>query len=189
MAIVDAPNRNGLTVAVVGAECSGKTTLAVQLAQRFGAPCVAEYARDYLDRARAAGRVGYRPDDVLAIARGQQHAEAAATAGADLVIADTDLVVIKIWWEVRYGGTDPWVEGALHDARAGPRRRRYLLTRPDIPWVADPLRENPLDRAALHERYRALLETLGVGYIELSGTPAARLDAATAAVRRWLVEG
>ncbi len=82
VARVDASNRSGLTVAIVGAECSGKTTLAAQLAQRFDAPCVVEYARVYLDRARAED-VGYDADDVLAIARGQHAAEAAATDGAD----------------------------------------------------------------------------------------------------------
>ncbi len=186
MALVDASNSGGLTVAIVGAECSGKTTLATQLAQRFDAPCVAEYARSYLNRARAEGRIGYDAGDVLAIARGQQRAEAAASAGADLVIADTDLVVVKVWWAVRFSGDNAWLDGALHDAVAGPRKRVYLLTRPDIPWVPDPLRENPHDRMALHERYRALLNSLGVGYVELSGSAEERLDRAAAAVRGWL---
>lgn len=186
MARIDASNSGGLTVAIVGAECSGKTTLAIQLAQRFGARCVAEYARSYLDRARAEGRVGYRADDVLAIARGQRDAEAAATIGDELVIADTDLVVVKIWWDVRFGGANSWLDGALRDALSGPRRRRYLLTRPDIPWVADPLRENPNDRAVLHERYRALLDSLDIGYVELAGSPDERLDRAGAAVGGWL---
>ena len=186
VAHVDASNSGGLTVAIVGAECSGKTTLATQLAQLFDAPCVVEYARSYLERARAEGRVGYDADDVRAIARGQQRAEEAASVGADLVIADTDLVVVKVWWDVRFGSDDAWLEGALRDALSSSRRRRYLLTRPDIPWVADPLRENPLDRDALHERYRALLNSLGVGYVELSGPRQERLDRAADAVRGWL---
>jgi len=186
VAHLDASHRSGLTVAIVGAECSGKTTLATQLAQRFDAPCVTEYARGYLERARTDGRVGYDADDVLAIARGQQDAEAAAADGADLVVADTDLVVVKVWWEVRFGGTNAWIDGALRDALSSPRRRRYLLTRPDMPWVPDPLRENPLDRAALHERYRALLNALGVDYVEISGSPEQRLDRAAVAVLRWM---
>ena len=186
MARSDASSRRGLTVAVVGAECSGKTTLAGQLARRFDAPCVAEYARDYLERKRAQGQLGYLADDVLAIARGQIHAEESAAANARLVIADTDLLVVKVWWEVRFGGNEPWLEGALRDQMTDPRRRAYLLTRPDFPWIADPLRENPLDRAALHERYRALLDSLGATYAELWGSPEQRLDHAAAAVRGWL---
>ena len=60
------------------------------------------------------------------------------------------------------------------------------MTTPDIPWEADPLRENPTDRATLHDRYRATLEALRVTYVELTGSPDQRLDVAEAAVRNWL---
>ena len=182
MATVDAPHRAGLTVAVVGAECSGKTTLAEQLAQRFGVPWVPEFARSYLGE-----RVGYEATDVLAIARGQHRAELTAAATHPLLIADTDLVVIKIWWNVRFGGENPWIEATLRGVLGSERGRGYLLTTPDIPWVADPLRENPTDRPTLHARYRALLDSLGVPYVEVSGSPEERLARAAAAVRGWLI--
>lgn len=182
VAPIDAPNRTGLTIALVGAECSGKTTLARQLALRLGAPWVPEYARTYL-----AGRVQYTQADVLAIARRQRFAEQALTGGGHrLVIADTDLVVIKVWWAVRFGGTHPWIEESLRDDLAGPRRRLYLLPRPDFPWVGDALRENPDDRDALHARYRALLHELGIGYRELTGSKGERLAAAESAARLLL---
>jgi nicotinamide riboside kinase len=181
VATVDASHHAGLTVAIVGAECSGKTMLAEQLALRFGVPWVAEFARSYLGE-----RVGYDATDVLAIARGQHRAELTAAANHSLLIADTDLVVIKVWWKVRFGGENPWVEETLRVVLGSERNRCYLLTAPDIPWIADPLRENPTDRPALHEHYRALLELLGVPYVEVSGSPQERLDRATAAVRGWL---
>ena len=180
MADVTAPG--GLTIALVGAECSGKTTLARSLAVRLGAPWVPEYARTYL-----AGRSGYTKSDVLAIARGQRRAEQALhDTGHGLVIADTDLVVIKIWWAVRFGENDPWLDAALEEDLAAPRRRFYLLPRPDFPWVGDPLRENPDDRAVLHERYRSLLDALGVPFRELTGTKRERLAAAESAVRQTI---
>jgi nicotinamide riboside kinase len=172
----------GLTVALVGAECSGKTTLARALAARLGTPWVPEYARSFL-----AGRAKYQKSDVLAIARGQRAAEQALRdTGHRLVIADTDLVVIKVWWAVRFGETNAWLDAALHEDLTGPYRRLYLLPRPDFPWVGDPLRENPDDRAALHERYRALLDELGVAYRELTGSKQARLAAAVAALQPML---
>jgi NadR type nicotinamide-nucleotide adenylyltransferase len=177
MANVATPD--GLTIALVGAECSGKTTLARSLAARLGAPWVPEYARTYL-----AGRMEYESSDVLAIARGQRRAEQALTdTGHRLVIVDTDLIVIKIWWTVRFGENNPWIETALREDLAAPRRRLYLLPRPDFPWVGDPLRENPDDRAALHERYRSLLDELGVAYREMTGAKQQRLTAAESAVR------
>ncbi len=180
MAQVDG-NSSGLTVAVVGAECAGKTTLAAGLAQRFDAPWVPEYAREYL-----GARARYDADDVLAIARGQHRAEAAIAGTADLLFADTDLVVIKIWWQVRFGGSHACIDTQLNADLVGPRRRCYLLPTPDMPWVFDPLRESPQDRPALHARYRALLDSLGARYLEVSGSPGQRLDRASAAVRGWL---
>jgi len=180
VASVDAPNRDGLTVAIVGAECSGKTTLAEQLAQHFGVPCVQEFSRSYL-----AGKVSYDAADVIAIARGQYASETAANGHA-LLFADTDLVVIKVWWEVRFGGSHPWVDATLTAQLTGERRRCYLLPTPDIPWAPDPLREHPYDRPALHARYRKLLESLGAHYLEVSGPPQQRLERATDAVNGWL---
>jgi NadR type nicotinamide-nucleotide adenylyltransferase len=169
----------GLTVALVGAECSGKTTLARSLALGLGAPWVPEYARTYL-----TGRSGYEMSDVLAIARGQRRAEQALSdTGHRLVIADTDLIVIKIWWTVRFGENNAWIDAALREDLAAPRRRLYLLPRPDFPWVGDPLRENPDDREALHARYRSLLDELRVTYRELTGSKQDRLAAAKSAVR------
>jgi nicotinamide riboside kinase len=180
MAAIDAANSRRLTVAVVGAECSGKTTLAEGLARRFDTACVPEFSREYL-----AARASYDQADVLAIAKGQHAAEVAAGAAQSLLIADTDLVVIKVWWEVRYGGTHPWLDATLAEQLAR-ERRCYLLPRPDIPWAPDPLREHPNDRPALHARYRALLDSLGVDYLEVGGTREERLARAAAAIEGWL---
>ncbi len=180
MAAIDAANSRRLTVAVVGAECSGKTTLAGDLAQRFDAACVPEFSREYL-----ATRASYDQADVVAIAKGQYAAETAADSARGLLIADTDLVVIKVWWDVRYGGSHSWVDATLAEQLAS-ERRCYLLPTPDIPWTPDPLREHPNDRPALHKRYRALLDSLGADYLEVSGTREQRLERATAAINGWL---
>ena len=65
-------------------------------------------------------------------------------------------------------------------------RRCYLLPTPDIPWAPDPLREHPNDRPALHARYRALLDSLGVDYLEVIGSREERLARAAAAIEGWL---
>lgn len=158
---------------VTGTECTGKTTLSRALAERLGAPLVTEVARDYL-----AGRGGYDRSDVLAIARAQLAAEQAALAAADLVVADTDLSVIQVWWEEKYGALDPWLAEAL--AQRSPRL--YLLTCPDIPWEPDPLRESPNDRDRLHERYRAVLAASPHPVVEIAGLGDVRLRQALAAV-------
>jgi nicotinamide riboside kinase len=173
-----------LLVCVTGPECCGKTTLAHALATELGAPLVAEAARAILD---APGRPGttYSRDDVLAIARAQLASETAALAsGAPVVVADTDLSVIRVWWEERYGALDPWLAKALDELAP----RRYLLTLPDLPWVPDRLRESPNDRVRLLDRYRLVLAELGFAYAEIGGTGAVRFERALASVEEWLRE-
>ena len=161
-------------VAIVGPESTGKTTLAHDLAAHFGVACVQEYARAYL-----AGRPEYGPADVEAIARGQMELEAEALGRGRLpVILDTDLLVIRIWWQEKYGALPRWLERAWQ-AQAP---RRYLLTAPDLAWTADPLRESPHDRERLFEVYRDALVAQGLRFDIVRGTGAERLACALAAL-------
>jgi nicotinamide riboside kinase len=166
------------TVVVTGVECTGKTTLAGVLAERLGAALVPEVARGWLDA--RGGR--YDEADLVTLARLQARAEAEARASHGAVVADTDLTVIRVWSEVRFGRCDPAIAARL-DARPP---AVYLLPTPDLPWVADGQRESPDadERRALHARYRALLADLGHPWAEIGGAGAGRTDAAVAALER-----
>ncbi len=169
-----------LIVCLTGSESTGKTTLARALARLYRAPLVEEAARGYL-----AGRTGYGPDDLLAIARAQMRLEAAAlNGGPQLVICDTDLLVVRIWWEVKYGALPDWL--ATECARLAPRL--YLLTAPDFPWVPDPLRETGGSRTDLHRRYRRALQAGEQPFMELSGDFHLRLKAARRRIDAMLDE-
>ena len=193
MAPVDARSTSGLTVVLVGPESSGKTTLARMLAAHYGAPWAAEVARDYLKapaagqaRDRAEGQRGYDAADLEQIARAQFDAEhQLRTTHHRLVLLDTDLLVIDIWWRERFGQPPDWVVESLENTAPEPGRR-YLLCPPDLPWEPDPLRENPQDRQRLYERYQRRLNDLGAIYLVIAGTGAGRSIAAISAIDGWL---
>ena len=182
MAAADLPSLEPAPLAVlVGPESTGKTTLAASLAAHYACPLVAEYAREYLDEARARGRMGYREADLERIARTQWSRETVARARG-MAIADTDLLVMAIWWRERYRRVPRWIATRLKRHE----RRLYLLCRPDLEWQADPLRESPDELDYLFDRYQAKLERLGATFRIVDGTGVARFETALDALDSWL---
>jgi len=172
--------RRPLVLVVSGSECTGKTTLARELAAGFGAPCSVEFAREYLVR-KSAPLVA---DDVEPIARGQMEQEDAAVRAASVVaVKDTDLVSTVVYARHYYQWCPAWIEQAAA-ARLGDL---YLLLHPDVPWVADGLqRDRPDDRDLLHGLFRRRLRDLGADMVDITGTWPARRRLAFDAVRRLL---
>ena len=164
-----------------GPESTGKTTLCRALARRFGVPWLAEYAREHLTGSRdgaAPDAAGYDRETVAMIAREQCRRERALlerTGGA--VVLDTDLAVVFVWWQEKYGAVPRWIDQAW--ARQAPRL--YLLCRPDVGWRPDPLRESPHDLDRLFGIYRNLLTERGLHFVEIHGTGDARTAVAVQA--------
>ncbi len=180
MASLAAEYEPGLVVCVTGPESSGKTTLASELARALAVPLVAEVAREYL-----AGKTSYDADDLLAIAKAQLSAEQNALAeGTGVIVCDTDLQVIQIWWQEKFGELDPWLAEALSERT----QRRYLLAAPDLPWEPDPLRESAEDRERLFDRYARLLQDESFAFAEVRGTGGVRFEHALKTVQEWLAE-
>lgn len=150
-------------IATTGPESAGKTSLAQDLAKKLGSRWTTEYARDYL---QALDRP-YREEDLLHIARGQQEQihDQVENSRNRFLVCDTDLLVVRIWSEVRYGRCHPWIREQLRKQPAD----LYLLCRPDIPWQFDSLRENPHDREALFAVYREVLEREGFAFHLIEG--------------------
>ena len=169
-----------LRIAITGPESSGKTTLARALAKRFGTVFTPEFARYYLEQLDRP--YGYA--DLERIARWQllwQQRDADRAKG--LFFCDTDLVVIKVWSDVRFGRTDPWIIQQLEQNPFD----LTLLCHPDIPWEDDPLRENPLDRQALLLLYLQELNRFQIPFIEIRGDdPDLRLRQAEVGIFTWL---
>ena len=164
-------------ILILGPESTGKSTLAEDLAHHFGEPWVPEFAREYLEKIDRP----YRFEDLAEIGKGQLALEdQKAEKAQKFLFCDTDLRVIHIWSEHRFGKTDPWVLEEI-------QQREYeliLLTDTDLPWEPDPLREYPeLEmRQYFFEKYRKLAEQSGFPYLIVSGDREKRLKDAVTAV-------
>lgn len=168
------------TIVVTGPESTGKTTLARDLAESFSAPVVAEAARAYLDERDLIG--SYQPGDLLRIAHLQRSSEQAASNANELVICDTDLQVVSVWWAERFGPAP----ASLQSAYAAQSDRYYLLCRPDIEWEPDPQRESRANRSHLFNLYEEDLVARQLKYSEVCGHGRERIELALSHCRRWL---
>ncbi len=166
-------------IAITGPESSGKTTLAKMLAAHYETAWVSEFARAYLSRLHRP----YIESDLLAIAKGQLHAEQQQAAFAQkFLFCDSDLTVIKIWAEVKYACCDAWILEQIQKTHYD----LYFLCAPDIAWEADPLRENPNNRNELFQLYVNDLDNRNISYIILKGNKMERLETAIAALNIFL---
>jgi len=155
-----------IKIVITGAECSGKTTLAKDLAGHYGAALVPEFARGFLS---VLGRP-YVKSDLITMAMGQQKSEQALSE-EPLVICDTSLLVIKVWSKVKYKSVHPWITVLLQEAPPD----LYILPDYNIPYEEDPLREHPDERDMLHAIYLDELNKLNIPWMSVMGTPKERL--------------
>lgn len=168
-------NETIIRIAIVGPECTGKSTLAEQLAKHYKTCFVPEYAREYIDKLKRP----YTLDDIVEISKGQMQLEDELAEKANhILICDTTLLVTKIWAEFKYHECPEWIKDNL-------AKRKYalhLFTNIDIAWQADPQREHPHLRQELFDIYKKEIDALGVNYTLISGTPYERLKASVKAI-------
>lgn len=163
--------------AITGPESTGKSALAKDLAEHYKTVFVPEVARLYID----ALEHPYNQNDLLEIAKLQCAEEDKLLSKANkILICDTDLFVIKIWSEFKYGICDDWILDEL-------AKRKYdlhLLCNIDLPWENDPQREHPNERQELFDIYHHELIKMQVKYEIITGSENRRLKSAILAVNK-----
>ncbi len=167
-------------VSIFGPESTGKSTLAAQLARRYGTVAVPEYARTWLESQDCICRI----EHMELIACGQGAAEDALARVADrLLICDTDPLATALWSDALFGR----VPAALMEASQGRRYALTLLLDVDVPFVEDPIRYLPGRRAEFFERCAAGLNDAGRPVLVLRGDWSERWSCACAAIDALLV--
>jgi len=147
-------------VCLIGPECTGKTTLAEELAAHFGAPWVPEFAREYAQRVARE----LTADDVEPIARGEL-ALINSAPNEGLIILDTDLISTVVYARHYYSGCPVWIEREAQKRKAD----LYLLLDIDLPWVPDSLRDPASPRESLYDQFAQMLKNYDANAVPITG--------------------
>lgn len=126
------------TVAIVGGESSGKTTLAHKLANYYGADLVLEMGRLYVGTDLGGTEEGLQYSDYgpIALDHAQAVRETMYQAQSPITIVDTDFVTTQAFCEEYEGRSHPFVTACIEEFRFD----HTLFLANNTPWVNDGMR-------------------------------------------------
>ena len=155
-------------ICILGGESSGKTALAVALAQRLATLWVPEYGREIWLR---RGGVLYF-EDMLDIATLQVEREEALSPDANRwLICDTSPLTTLFYCLDAYGRSDPRL-----DALAERPYARVILCNPDFAFAQDGTRQTNAYRMKQDAWYRRELAHRSIAYRPVGGPLAGRVE-------------
>lgn len=152
-------------IAILGAESTGKSTLAPALAARYGTLWVPEYLREFVE---THGRVPFEHDQP-GIARTQRAREellARDPGVGRLLFCDTAPLMTAVYSRIYWGRVPPELLAmeAAHDYAV------TLVAGVDLPWVPDGLqRESREVRQQVHDCLLAVLRERGIPFTLVEG--------------------
>jgi nicotinamide riboside kinase len=170
-----------LKVAVLGAECTGKSTLVAALAEQLRAQgarvaVLDEYLRQWCaDRGRTPRR-----DEQAGIVQ-DQLARLHAVPACDYLVCDTTPLITAVYSDVLFGDTSLYAQ-AVHVQRDF---HLNLLADTDLPWQADGIqRDGVAVQQQVDQCVRTVLLDYGLAYALVTGAGTARLECAMDALVR-----
>jgi len=167
-------------IVIVGAESTGTTTLAQDLAHALDTPWVPEYGREYSLIKQAKGESLWNSNEFLDIAHEQtrQENEAARMANRFLV-CDTNAFATMLWHRRYLGHRHALLDKyGLHS-----KADLYLLTGCEIPFVQDGLRDGEHIRHEMHEWFAQALSEQTTPWFLVQGSRSERLAQALMLVK------
>jgi HTH-type transcriptional repressor of NAD biosynthesis genes len=177
---IDPPLREWFAkrVVIVGAESTGTTTLAMDLARELDSVWVPEFGREYSALKRSGIWVS---DEFLDIAQEQTRRENLAAREANRIpICDTNSFA-TVQWHRRYVGT---AFPELEDHAARCRADLYFLTGDEIPFEQDGLRDGEHIRHEMHCWFEEALAAQAQPWFLLRGSRESRVEQAIAIMKR-----
>ena len=164
-------------VVLLGAESTGKSTLAAALARRYDTVWNPEYGRPYTQIGRER-EAAWTSEEFTHIARIHcWYEDFLAELARDVLFVDTDAFTTAVFHEVYLGR--PTSAFAELVAR---RYDLFVVCGLDVPWRHDGIREFDEQRRTMHERYVARAVESGSPWVLVEGSLEERLATAAAAV-------
>jgi HTH-type transcriptional regulator, transcriptional repressor of NAD biosynthesis genes len=175
-----APGFSTFSIAILGAECTGKSELAQALAAHFArhgrsVHCVPEYLREWC----AAQQRTPLAHEQAAIAT-EQARRVLTAPPTDLLIADTTPLMTAVYSDIYFGDTALYAAAIRHQQRFN----LTLLANTDVPWVADGVQRDGLaQQLRVQARLREVLLAAQLPFHEVAGLGAARLRSALSGIQ------
>lgn len=168
-------------IVLLGPECTGKTTLAQDLARKYNGAYAPEYSRPYTEGIRSVGSdIGF--NDVMPIVHGQiQGEERAMNQGRDIAFLDGNPLAESVYSQWYYGK----IPNMLPEITLLRRYHLYLLCYPDIEWTPDPARDMPTGREEIFKLFEKTVLESGTPYRIIKGLGPRRMENAEAALKEF----
>lgn len=180
---IDPPVRGWFTkrIVILGAESTGTTTLAMDLAAALETNWIAEYGREYSAAKQAKGDSCWYSDEFTEIARIQTEREnKAARYSNRYLICDTNAFATRLWHR-RYMGYD---SQPLESLAAKGKADLYFLTGDEIPFIQDGMRDGEHIRHEMHEWFSEELSKQSAPWHLITGSRNDRLREALELISR-----
>jgi NadR type nicotinamide-nucleotide adenylyltransferase len=175
------PSAEVRRVCVLGAESTGKTTLAAALAARFDTLWNPEYGRVYTEVGRPRG-AKWESAEFSHIARIHcWYEDFLAQLANGVLVCDTDAFTTALFHEAYLGSPATGFE-----SEASRRYDLYVVCGTDVPFTHDGWREFEAQRLWMHDRLLEHARESGSPWLLVEGPHETRLEAAVAAVGRLL---
>jgi len=144
-----------------GPESTGKSSMAIRMAKRFQTESVPEVSREILTSNE------FSRDDIIRIGAAQTQRVLEKTRTANkLLFCDTDVITTEIYSQFYLNEIPP----ELFEMEKKIRYDQYFLFQPDVPWVADGIRDLGNRRDEMYSIFKKELDTRKIPYIIVSGS-------------------
>ncbi|PHM28218.1 multifunctional transcriptional regulator/nicotinamide-nucleotide adenylyltransferase/ribosylnicotinamide kinase NadR [Xenorhabdus budapestensis] len=152
------------TVAILGGESSGKSTLVNKLANMFNTTSAWEYGREYVFSHLGGDEMALQYSDYDKIALGHaQYIDFSVKYANKVAFIDTDFVTTQAFCKRYEGKEHPFVQAMIDEYRFD----LVILLENNTPWVADGLRSlgNEQERKEFQQLLKSLLKKNNIDYV------------------------